>query len=255
MTAKLEKNILATLTRTANAILTACRFVKSDTDTSNVIVCTANARALGIVPVHAHVGDPVTVETLGFAWVEAGATLATPGTMLVSDATGRAVAAGATGDQNIVGVQMTATGGAGQLVGILLWPTQKYAGTAGGAVAATLVVGAEVPHAVHTINVTAVLKDYLGTAVAVANNLLVYLSDDAAGQTLVTGVLTADAVIGTDGTIIQVLTAKKAWRVTAEANGQFDLTFAKTDGAANMYMQVVLPDGKIVASTIITFSA
>lgn len=106
MTAKLEKQILATLTRTANAVLTACRLVKLDADTSNVIVCTANVRALGVVPRHAHVGDPVTVETLGLSWVEAGDVLATPGTMLVSDATGRAVAAGATGDQNIAGIQI-----------------------------------------------------------------------------------------------------------------------------------------------------
>lgn len=255
MTAKLEKDVLSRLTRTANAVLTACRFVKLDADTSNVIVCTANARALGIVPDHAHVGDPVQVEALGFAWVEAGDVLATPGTMLVSDGVGRAVAAGATGDQNIAGVQMTAAGAAGQLVGIFLWPTAKYAGSAGGAVNATLVVGAEVPHAAHTINVTVVLKDYLGAAVTVANNVLAYLSDDNAGQVLVTGVLTADAIIGTDGLIVVSLTAKKAWRVTAEANGQFDLTFAKTDGAASMYLNIVTPDGKLHTSTIMTFSA
>ena len=99
------------------------------------------------------------------------------------------------------------------------------------------------------------LKDYLGNAVAVANNLPMYLSDDAAGQTLVTSVLTADAVIGTDGTIVQVETAKKAWRVTAEANGQFDLTFAKTDGAATVYLNVVLPNGMLATSGAITFSA
>jgi hypothetical protein len=255
MTAKLEKQILSTLTRTANAVLTANRFVKLDTDTSNVIVCTANARALGVVPRHAHVGDPVTVETLGFAWVEAGDVLATPGTMLVSDATGRAVAAGATGDQNIAGIQMTAAGAAGELVGILLWPTQKYAGSAGGAVDVTQVVNAEVVHPTHTITVTAVLKDYLGAAVTVGNNVLAYLSDDNAGQTLVTGVLTADAIIATDGMIVVSLTAKKAWLVTAEANGQIGLTFAKTDGAASMYLNIVTPDGKIHTSTIITFSA
>jgi len=255
MSLKLEKNVLLSVTRTANAVLTVNRFVKSDTDPANVVVGTANARVVGVVARHAHVGDPVLVEGLGLTFVEAGAALATPGTMLVSDGTGRAVAAGATGDQNIAGIQMTVAGGAGELVGILLWPTAKYAGSAGGAVNVTQVVGAEVAHPTHTINVAAVLKDYLGAAVAVANNVLVYLSDDAAGQTLVTAVLTADAIIGTDGTIIKALTAKQAWLVTAEANGQFDLTFAKTDGAATVFMNVVTPDGKIHTSGAITFSA
>jgi hypothetical protein len=255
MALKLEKKIILSVTRTANAVLTAYRFVKADADPANVIVCTANVRAEGIVAAHAHVGDPVVVEKAGLAVVEAGAALLTPGTAVVSDATGRAVAAGATGDQNIAGYTVSTATGAGELLTILLFPATKYAGSAGGAVAATLAVGAEVAHPTHTINVTAALKDYLGAAVGVANNLLCYLSDDAAGQTLVTAVLTADAVIGTDGTIVQIETAKKAWRVTSEADGHFDLTFAKTDGAATVYLNVVLPDGKIVTSGAITFSA
>jgi len=218
-------------------------------------VCTANARALGVVEVVAAVGDPVRIRALGIVPIRAGTALATPGTLLVSDSTGRVVAAGATGDQNIVGVQLSTAANANELVSVLLWPTQKYAGTAGGAVGATITVGAEVAHPTHTITVSIQLTDYLGADVAVANNLFAYLSDDAAGQTLVTSVLTADAVIGTDGTIVQVETAKKAWRVTSEADGDIDLVFAKTDGAATVYLNLVMPDGKIVTSGAITFSA
>lgn len=255
MALKLEQKELLSVSRTANATLTAHRLVKPDADPANVIVCTANARALGAVLFHAHAGDPVKVHTAGIIPLESGAALATIGTAVVSDATGRVVAAGATGDQNIVGYTMSVGGGAGELVTVLMIPVTKYAGSAGGASACTLTVGAEVAHPTHTINVAGVLKDYLGNAVAVANNLPMYLSDDAAGQTLVTSVLTADAVIGTDGTIVQVETAKKAWRVTAEANGQFDLTFAKTDGAATVYLNVVLPNGMLATSGAITFSA
>lgn len=255
MTLKLEQKELLSVTRTANAVLTAHRLVKPDTDPANVVVCTANVRAAGVVLFHAHVGDPVKVHVAGIFPIEAGSALATPGTALVSDGSGRVVAAGSTGDQNIVGIQMSVGGGIGELVTVFLWPTTKYAGSAGGASDCTLTVGAEVAHPTHTINVAGVLKDYLGNAVTVANSLLMYLSDDAAGQTLVTAVLTADAVIGTDGTIVQVETAKKAWTVTCEANGQFDLTFAKTDGAATVYLNIVLPNGKIATSGAITFSA
>lgn len=255
MALKLENYDLLSVTRTANAILVANHLVKADTDPANVIVCTANARAVGVVEVAAIVGDPVQVRAVGVVPIFAGGALVTPGTAVVSDGTGRAVAAGSTGDQNIVGYTVSAAAGADVLVSVLLWPTTKYAGSAGGAVACTLTVGTEVAHPTHTINVTGVLKDYLGGAVTVANSLFMYLSNDAAGQTLITAVLTADAVVGTDGTIIQVETAKKAWKVTAEANGQFDLTFAKTDGAATCYLNVVLPDGKIVTSGAITFSA
>jgi hypothetical protein len=255
MALKLEEKVILSCTRTANAVLTANRFVKADADPANVIVCTANVRVEGIVSAHAHVGDPVKVDKLGLVIVEAGAALLTPGTAVVSDATGRAVAAGATGDQNIAGYTVNTATAAGELITILLFPATKYAGSAGGAAASTLTVGAEVAHPTHTINVAAVLKDYLGNAVALPQSVLCYLSDDALGQTLVTAVLTADAAIGTDGTIIQVVTAKKEWRVVSEANGQFDLTFAKTDGAATMYLNVVMPDGRLVTSGAITFSA
>jgi hypothetical protein len=255
MSLKLENRELISVSRTANAILAAYTLVKPDTDPANVVVCTANARALGVCEVVAAVADPVRIRLLGIVPIKAGTTLATPGTLLVSDSTGRVVAAGATGDQNIVGVQLSTAANANELVSVLLWPTAKYAGTAGGGVSCTLTVGAEVAHPTHTINVTGVLKDYLGTAVAVANGLHCYLSDDAAGQTLVTAVLTADAVIGTDGTILKSLTAKQAWFIVSEANGQFDLTFAKTDGAATVYLNIVMPDGKIVTSGAITFSA
>jgi len=254
MSIKLEKNVLLTITRTANAILTARRLVKSDSDPANVIVCTANVRALGVVPVHAHVGDPVAIEVLGLLVVEAGDTIAI-GDALVSDGVGRAVPAGSTGDQNIVGYA-TSVAAVSTLVSMLAFPLAKYSGTASRALDVTLTVGGEVAHPTHTINVTGVLKDYLGAAVTRAHSFLCYLTDDAAGQTLSTVVLTADAIIGTDGTILKPITAKLVWMVVAEvANGQFDLTFAKTDGAGTVYLQIVLPDGHIKASGAITFSA
>lgn len=256
MALKIENKKLLSVTRTANATLTANRLVKADADAANVIACTANVRALGVVQVNAHAGDVVEVVTAGIVTIESSGALATIGTAVVSNASGQIVAAGATGDQNIVGYTMSiGAGGAGELVTVLLFPATKYANTAGNAVDCTLTVGAEVPAPTHSIKVSGVFKDYLGNAVTEAVVFLAYLSDDALGQVLSTLVPTADAVVVTDGNILKVHTANIMYSVISEANGQFDLTWAKTNGVDTAYLNVVMPDGRMKHSGAITFSA
>jgi hypothetical protein len=59
--------------------------------------------------------------------------------------------------------------------------------------------------------------------------------------------------IGTDGLAIPVV-AGKAWQLTSESDGDIDITFTET-GAKTMYLVLVLPTGKLVISTAITFAA
>lgn len=255
MALKLEFVEVLAVTRTANTTLSANRLVKADADPKNMIVCTANARAEGVVLTSAVTGDPVKVVKAGLVPVVAGAVLGTPGTAVVSDATGRVVAAGATGDQNIVGFTVSTSGAAGDLITIFLWPTAKYASpTDGGIAAATIVVGAESAHPGHAINVAVQLKDVFGNDLSVVGVVHAFFSSDAAGKDAVTTTLTTDLAIGTDGSCV-ILLAKSAYLLVSEADGDIDFNLVKDDGAATVYLNLVLPSGKIVTSDAITFSA
>ena len=245
-----------TVTRKANATLTAYRLVKADTDPANVVVCTANARPVGVCEVSAVANDVVRIICGGIVPITAGAVLSTPGTALVSDATGRVVAAGVSGDQNIVGFQLSTSGAAGDLVSVMLWPTVKYAGpTDGGVGGAVITVGAEVAHPTHSITCNIQLKDVWTADLAVVGVVHAYLSTDSAGKDInATVTPTTDLAAGTDGSL-SILTAYQSYLLISEADGDIDVVLAKTDGAATVYLNIVLPSGKIITSGAITFSA
>jgi len=254
MALKQEIIELMTVTRTANAVLTANRLVKADADPANVVVCTANARPLGLVDVSAVVGDPVKVIVQGIVQIEVGAAGVTQDTAVVSDAAGCVVDIGVTGDQNIVGYALH-TKTDGQLASVLLFPTGKYADSTGGGIGdAVIVVGAEVPHAVHSITCNIQLNDAYGNALAVVGVVHAYLSSDALGKDIATATLTTDLAAGTDGSRA-ILLANTAYLLVSEADGDIDVVLIKTDGAGTWYLNLVLPSGKIVTSGAITFSA
>jgi len=256
MALKLETYPVLEVTRTANATIPANTLVKADTDPVNMVVCTANARAQGVTVVSSVAGDPLRVIMQGIVPIVAGGVLNTPGTALVSDGSGRVVAAGATGVQNIVGIQMGVSGGAGQLVPVLLFPHSRYAEpTDGGIGNATITVGAEVAHPTHTITCNIQLKDCFAADLAVVGVIEAYLSTDSAGKDInATVTLTTDLAAGTDGSR-SILTAQQSYRLISEADGDIDVVLEKTDGAATVYLNLVLPNGKIVTSGAITFSA
>lgn len=250
MALKLETQIELLVTRAANATLIANRLVKPDTDPQYVVVCTANARALGLVQIAAHALDAVPVVMSGIVPIESGAALATPGTALVSDAVGRVVAAGATGDQNIIGYSLNVTGGIGELCSVFVWPQTKYSGTASLPTQGTI----NVPASSHSMKVTVALLDYLGNALTQSVGVTCYLSNDAAGLVACTTTLTNEATCVTNGYINTIETTKLVWNVTTSPTGLFDLTFAYT-GANTIYLNIILPNGTVLHSGAILFTA
>jgi len=119
----------------------------------------------------------------------------------------------------------------------------------GCAYSATITVGT----ITDTGNVTIQLKDFAGNALTVPNGVMVYFTTDAAGQTIET--LGAEATITTHG-ICNVVTATSVYYCISEATGLIDLTLDGDYGnSATVYLHVVLPNGKIVHSAVITFTS
>lgn len=114
---------------------------------------------------------------------------------------------------------------------------------------ATFTIGAENTNA---INVAVQLTDGAGAAVAKRTTVYAYLSNDANGDAIVSSGTLTSAAIGTDG-LADPVTTNKSFMITSEADGQFDLTVTDT-GTPTMYLIVVLPNGKRVASGAITFA-
>ena len=111
------------------------------------------------------------------------------------------------------------------------------------------VIGAE---AANVINVAIQLKDSAGADLAVRGSVLAYLSDDANGDSIAATAPSGGVAIGTDGLAIP-LVAGKAFQLVSEADGDIDLDI--TEAAADTWFLVlVTPDGKLVASTAITFT-
>jgi hypothetical protein len=114
---------------------------------------------------------------------------------------------------------------------------------------ATSVGGAEGGNA---INVAIQLKDANGADLAVRGNVYGYLSDDANGDSLIGTATSGTVVIGTDG-VMQVMEAKKSFRLTSESDGDIDITITEA-GVKTLYLILVMPNGKLVASGAITFA-
>jgi len=113
----------------------------------------------------------------------------------------------------------------------------------------TITVGTE---ASTVINVAVQFNDAKGDALTEPWAGNIYFSDDAAGQTLATTAIDTVAV-GTDGTVIKEVTAGKHYYVVSEADGDLDLNLTQ-NAADTLYMQVVMPDGRLKASAVITWA-
>jgi len=100
-----------------------------------------------------------------------------------------------------------------------------------------------------TCAVVVQLKDFAGNDLAVKGMVGIYLSSDAAG-------LTKDNIdniaAGTDGNVWELL-ADNYYMACSEADGDIDLTCTEA-ADTNVYLNVVLPNGKIVTSTILDFT-
>jgi hypothetical protein len=81
----------------------------------------------------------------------------------------------------------------------------------------------------------------------------VYLSDASTGIGISGTAPATSVAVGTDGAVIVTQTAKLAWVLQTEADGDVDLTITDTTGAT-WYMVVVMPDGSLAVSGAITFA-
>lgn len=108
---------LMTLTVIATAALVANRFV-----TTAGAPCAAGALPLGVARSDGAIGDPVPVDTLGTAVVEAGGIIAADATIMVTT-DGKALTHDADGDKHAVGRALDAAAAAGDLIEVLLVPS------------------------------------------------------------------------------------------------------------------------------------
>ena len=115
---------------------------------------------------------------------------------------------------------------------------------------ASFVIGAEGGGT--TINVAIQLKDIAAADLAVRGSVMAYLSNDANGDSIATTAPSGGWAIGTDGLLIPIV-AGKAAQLISESDGDIDVTLTEA-GVATWYLILVLPNGKLIASTAITFA-
>lgn len=106
----------------------------------------------------------------------------------------------------------------------------------------------------NAINVGIQLRTVGGGAdLAVRGAVYGYLSDDANGDSIVATAPDGGIAIGTDGLLIPIV-AGKAFLLVSEADGDIDVTITHAGGAKTLYLILVTPRGKLVASAAIAFT-
>ena len=93
------------------------------------------------------------------------------------------------------------------------------------------------------------LKDFAGNSLAVKNAIAIYFSTDADG--LETATVTSCS-LATHG-IIYTIETLKAYQLITEANGIAAVTIDNSS-AADLYVNVILPNGKVVTSSVMAFN-
>lgn len=115
---------------------------------------------------------------------------------------------------------------------------------------ATFAIGGE---AANVIKITVQLQASGGVDLAVSGGVMVYLSDNADGSSLVSAAPDGGWAIATDGLLIPLVANKAAWMVS-EADGDIDVNITHAAGAKTVYMVIVLANGKLAVSGAITFA-
>jgi len=94
-----------------------------------------------------------------------------------------------------------------------------------------------------TCNVAIQLLDFAGNDLEVKNVVYIYISSDATGD----ATTIVDAIIsGTDGDLLELFT-DGYWIAVSEDDGDIDIQIQEAD-AIDIYLNVILPNGKIVTS-------
>lgn len=94
------------------------------------------------------------------------------------------------------------------------------------------------------------LKDFAGNDLTVKGMVGLYLSSDADGEEKEN---IDNIVKGTDGQVWELL-ADYYYMACSEADGDIDLTLSEA-ADIDLYLNVVLPNGKIVTSAIMEFTS
>lgn len=117
---------------------------------------------------------------------------------------------------------------------------------------ATLSVGAE---ANDVINVAIQLKnDKTRADLSARAAVRMYLSDDANGDSVVATAPSGAVATGTDGVLHDIGGgSKKVFLLISEADGDIDVNLTES-GAKTLYMILVMPNGRLIASGPITFA-
>ena len=116
--------------------------------------------------------------------------------------------------------------------------------------AVVMVVGAE---STNVINVTVQFNDAAGTAMATPVALPWYFATDAAGLDAMATAHDGGVAIGTDGSLIEQV-ANLSGLMISEADGDVDINITDA-GAFTAYLVVVLPNGTLAISAVITHAA
>lgn len=114
---------------------------------------------------------------------------------------------------------------------------------------ASFTIGTETANAI-TVNIQ--LKDAAGADMATRSSVGFYLSADANGDS--TAVAATSLAAGTDG-VMQEFISNSVGRLISEADGDIDVVIGDASGAATYYLILVMPNGSLVASSVITFAA
>jgi len=94
------------------------------------------------------------------------------------------------------------------------------------------------------------LLDFAGNDLTVPGTVDIYFTSDADGQVMAD---VTDCASGTDGDLLELLT-DYYFMAVSEADGDIDVTLDGS-GADTVYMNVRLPNGKVVISSVITFTS
>lgn len=116
---------------------------------------------------------------------------------------------------------------------------------------ATYTIGAE---AADVITVAVQLKDADGNDVAGKYVVDFYLSDAADGDGVVGTAASGGIAAGTDGAVLAQMVTGKMVRMQCEADGDIDIAITHS-GAKTAYLVGILPNGKTVISSAITWAA
>jgi len=238
-------NPLLTKNYTTTGAVSAYRIVKRTGDYTVAHATLATDPIAGVtVDLGAASGGRVDVVEIGIADVDFAGTVAI-GDPIMATTDGKAIKAtgGPRPVTRIVGYAMVAAV-SGDRAPIMLAAAALL--TAMGD--PTLTVGAT-----DTGTVAIQLKDATGADLAVRGSVMAYLSDDANGDSIAGTAPSGGVAIGTDGLAIP-LVAGKAFHLVSEADGDIDIALTES-GAATWYLIVVMPDGRLVASDPIVFTA